>query len=54
MCAFSLQVNRFATPVEIDRYIEANENDKTRQKTICHQKLLETYLIQNNERMNLI
>ena len=41
--------SRFTEPVEIEQYIHENENKRTRQKTLSHQKLFESYLEEQSE-----
>jgi U3 small nucleolar RNA-associated protein 14 len=45
----TFECNRVAPPLEIENYIKENENPQTRRKTILHQRLLESYLVVENE-----
>ena len=47
--ATGIQGNRFAAPLEIEKYITENENEQTRRKTLSHQRLFESYLSGLNE-----
>jgi hypothetical protein len=43
-----LQGNMFVHPLKIGKYITENENQQKRWKTISHQRLLKSYLIDEN------